>query len=281
MNHDVTVYDNFSNSLQENFTSIIKQKVTLIFGDILDNSKLTTSMKNHDVVIHLSAQISVPASIKNPKLTFDVNVNGTQNVLDACLQNDITKIIAASTAAVYQNTSTKIILDEVSPVEPQSPYGESKLEMENKIIDFTSIHNIDATILRFFNVFGIGQSLEYAGVITKFKENIQNNCPLVILGDGAITRDFIHVDDVVDAIILSTSHSKNSIYNIASGISTSISDLAKIMISISGKDIKILYHPSRSGDILFSSADISLAKETLKFMPKISLKSGLEEFMSK
>jgi len=281
LNHDVTVYDNFSNSLQENFTSIIKQKVTLIFGDILDNSKLTTSMKNHDVVIHLSAQISVPASIKNPKLTFDVNVNGTQNVLDACLQNDITKIIAASTAAVYQNTSTKIILDEVSPVEPQSPYGESKLEMENKIIDFTSIHNIDATILRFFNVFGIGQSLEYAGVITKFKENIQNNCPLVILGDGAITRDFIHVDDVVDAIILSTSHSKNSIYNIASGISTSISDLAKIMISISGKDIKILYHPSRSGDILFSSADISLAKETLKFMPKISLKSGLEEFMSK
>ena len=281
LNHDVTVYDNFSNSLQENFTSIIKQKVTLIFGDILDNSKLTTSMKNHDVVIHLSAQISVPASIKNPKLTFDVNVNGTQNVLDACLQNNITKIIAASTAAVYQNTSTKIILDEVSPVEPQSPYGESKLEMENKIIDFTSIHNIDATILRFFNVFGIGQSLEYAGVITKFKENIQNNCPLVILGDGAITRDFIHVDDVVDAIILSTSHSKNSIYNIASGISTSISDLAKIMISISGKDIKILYHPSRSGDILFSSADISLAKETLKFMPKISLKSGLEEFMSK
>jgi len=281
LNHDVTVYDNFSNSLQENFTSIIKQKVTLIFGDILDNSKLTTSMKNHDVVIHLSAQISVPASIKNPKLTFDVNVNGTQNVLDACLQNDITKIIAASTAAVYQNTSTKIILDEVSPVEPQSPYGESKLEMENKIIDFTSIHNIDATILRFFNVFGIGQSLEYAGVITKFKENIQNNCPLVIFGDGAITRDFIHVDDVVDAIILSTSHSKNSIYNIASGISTSISDLAKIMISISGKDIKILYHPSRSGDILFSSADISLAKETLKFMPKISLKSGLEEFMSK
>ena len=281
LNHDVTVYDNFSNSLEENFISIIKQKVTLIFGDILDNSKLTTSMKNHDVVIHLSAQISVPASIKNPKLTFDVNVNGTQNVLNACLQNDITKIIAASTAAVYQNTSTKIILDEVSPVEPQSPYGESKLEMENKIIDFASIHNIDATILRLFNVFGIGQSLEYAGVITKFKENIQNNCPLVILGDGAITRDFIHVDDVVDAIILSTSHSKNSIYNIASGISTSISDLAKIMISISGKDIKILYHPSRSGDILFSSADISLAKETLKFMPKISLKSGLEEFMSK
>ena len=281
LNHDVTVYDNFSNSLQENFTSIIKQKVTLIFGDILDNSKLTTSMKNHDVVIHLSAQISVPASIKNPKLTFDVNVNGTQNVLDACLQNDITKIIAASTAAVYQNTSTKIILDEASPVEPQSPYGESKLEMENKIIDFASIHNIDATILRLFNVFGIGQSLEYAGVITKFKENIQNNFSLVIFGDGTVTRDFVHVDDIVDAIILATSHSKNSIYNIASGTSTSISNLAETMIAISGKDIEIIYQPSRSGDIMFSATDISLAKETLKFIPKISLKRGLEQFMSK
>ena len=104
---------------------------------------------------------------------------------------------------------------------------------------------------------------------------------LVIFGDGAITRDFIHVDDVVDAIILSTSHSKNSIYNIASGTSTSISNLAETMIAISGKDIEIIYQPSRSGDIMFSATDISLAKETLKFMPKISLKSGLEEFMSK
>ena len=281
LNHDVTVYDNFSNSLEENFISIIKQKVTLISGDILDYSKLVTSMKNHDIVIHLAAKISVPESIKNPKLTFDVNVNGTQNVLNACLQNDITKIIAASTAAVYQNTSTKIILDEASPVEPQSPYGESKLEMENKIIDFASIHNIDATILRLFNVFGIGQSLEYAGVITKFKENIQNNSSLVIFGDGTVTRDFVHVDDIVDAIILATSHSKNSIYNIASGTSTSISNLAETMIAISGKDIEIIYQPSRSGDIMFSATDISLAKETLKFIPKISLKRGLEQFMSK
>ncbi len=281
LNHDVTVYDNFSNSLEENFISIIKQKVTLISGDILDNSKLVTSMKNHNIVIHLAAKISVPESIKNPKLTFDVNVNGTQNVLNACLQNDITKIIAASTAAVYQNTSTKIILDEASPVEPQSPYGESKLEMENKIIDFASIHNIDATILRLFNVFGIGQSLEYAGVITKFKENIQNNSSLVIFGDGTVTRDFVHVDDIVDAIILATSHSKNSIYNIASGTSTSISNLAETMIAISGKDIEIIYQPSRSGDIMFSATDIPLAKETLKFTPKISLKRGLEQFMSK
>ena len=281
LNHDITVYDNFSNSLQENFTSKIKQKVTLISGDILDNSKLVTSMKNHDVVIHLAAQISVSESIKNPKLTFDVNVDGTQNVLDACLENNITKIIATSTAAVYQNTSTKTILNETSPVEPLSPYGKSKLQMEKKIVDFASIHKIPAIILRLFNVYGIGQSLEYAGVITKFKENIQNNSPLIIFGDGSAIRDFVHIDDVVDSIILSISHSKNFICNIASGTSTSVSDLAKTIISLSHKDTKILYNPSRSGEIMFSIADISKAKETLNFIPKIPLKNGLEQFMSK
>ena len=281
LNHDVTVYDNFSNSSQKNFTSIIKKKVTLISGDILDNSKLVTSMKNHDVVIHLAAQISVSESIKNPKLTFDVNVDGTQNVLDACLKNNITKIIATSTAAVYQNNSTKIILNESSTTEPLSPYGASKLEMENRIINFSSMHKITASILRLFNVYGIGQSLEYAGVITKFKENIQNNSPFIIFGDGSAIRDFVHVDDVVDAIILAISHPKNLLCNIASGTSTSISDLAKTIISLSNTGIKILYTPPRSGEIMFSSADISLAKETLKFIPKISLKNGLEQFMSK
>jgi UDP-glucose 4-epimerase len=238
-------------------------------------------MKNHDVVIHLAAQISVSESIKNPKLTFDVNVDGTQNVLDACLENNITKIIATSTAAVYQNTSTKTILNETSPVEPLSPYGISKLQMEKKIVDFASIHKIPAIILRLFNVYGIGQSLEYAGVITKFKENIQNNSPLIIFGDGSAIRDFVHVDDVVDSIILSISHSKNFICNIASGTSTSVSDLAKTIISLSHKDTKILYNPSRSGEIMFSIADISKAKETLNFIPKISLKNGLELFISK
>jgi UDP-glucose 4-epimerase len=280
LNHDVTVYDNFSNSLKENFMSIITQKVTLISGDILDHSKLVTSMKNHDVVIHLAAQISVSESIKNPKLTFDVNVNGTQNVLNACLQNSITKIIATSTAAVYQNISTKIILDEKSPVGPLSPYGESKLDMENKIINFTSMHKIDATVLRLFNVYGIGQSLEYAGVITKFKENIQNNSSLIIFGDGTTIRDFVHVNDVVDAIVLSIQHSKLSIFNIASGISTSIFDLAKTMITLSHKNLEIIYKSPRPGEIMFSIANISLAKEIIKFTPKISLKSGLDQFLS-
>jgi UDP-glucose 4-epimerase len=274
------VYDNFSNSSQENFLSIINNKINLISGDILDLSKLEHSMNNHDVVIHLAAKISVSDSVKNPKETFDVNVCGTQNVLESCAKNNISKIIAISTAAVYQNISEKMILDETSPVKPLSPYGESKLEMEKIILDFSSKYKIDAIILRLFNVYGIGQSLEYAGVITKFYEKLQNNSPLIIFGDGTAVRDFVHVDDVINSIILSISYSSSFTYNIASGTSTSIYDLAKTMIALSHKDLKILNKPSRTGEIMFSAADISLAEKNLGFIPKISLISGLEQFMS-
>ena len=278
-NHDVTVYDNFSNSTQENFISATKNKVTIISNNILDYSKLVSSMKNYDVVIHLAAKISVNDSIKNPKATFDTNVHGTLNVLNSCLQNNIAKIIATSTAAIYQSVSAKTILNETSTLVPSSPYGTSKMEMEKIINDFLNTNKISATILRLFNVYGDGQSIEYAGVISKFKEQMNNDSPLIIYGDGSAIRDFIHVDDVTDAIILSITH-QNSTYNIASGTSISISDLAKIMISLSHKEIKILYKPSRPEDILYSAADITLAKTNLGFIPKISLKSGLEQFLS-
>ena len=151
--------------------------------------------------------------------------------------------------------------------------------MEKKINDFASTNKICATILRLFNVYGNGQSSEYAGVITQFKEKMNNNSPLTIYGDGSAVRDFVHVDDVTDAIILATTH-QNSTYNIASGTSTSILDLAKMMITLSHKEIQILYKPSRPGDILYSAADITLAKTNLGFIPKISLKKGLEQFLS-
>ncbi len=277
LNYNVTVFDNFSNSKQENFLSIIKNNVRLIFGDILNTSELVLAMKNHDVVIHLAAQISVSESIKNPKFTFKTNVQGTQNVLNACLKNNIKKIIATSTAAVYQNTSSKIILNEISPVEPLSPYGKSKLEMENKIFDFISTNPMDATILRLFNVYGIGQSPEYAGVITKFLFDIQNNNSLTIFGNGEQTRDFVYVDDVIDSILLSLNNTDFEKYNVANGKSISILNLAKLMIKQSGKNLDIVFSPSRQGEILFSTASIEKIKNQLGFIPKFEISEGLKQ----
>ena len=276
LNHDVTVYDNFSNSSQENFDSIIKQKVTLISGDILDMSKLVTSMQNHDIVIHLAAQISVPESVKNPKVTFDVNVNGTHNVLKSCKKNKISKIIAASTAAVYQNVSEKTILNESSVTEPSSPYGLSKLEMENMINDFTQTHNLNAIILRLFNVYGIGQSPEYAGVITKFLSDIKSNNPLTIFGDGYQTRDFVHVNDVVSAIILSINSSNFGLYNVATGKSVTILDLAHLLIEQSKKKLDVVFEEQQKGDIKFSHASISKINQNLAFFPEYAIADGLK-----
>jgi UDP-glucose 4-epimerase len=278
-NHDVTIFDNFENSSLVHFTSIFKDDVTIISGDITNYPKLKDSMKNHDIVIHLAAKISVPDSIINPESTFAANVKGTQNVLDALLSNHILKIITTSSAAVYKDTSSKIL--ETSITIPSSPYGTSKLEMEKKINQFTVHHKISSTILRLFNVYGSGQSIQYAGVITKFKEKINQNLPLIIYGDGSVLRDFIHVDDVVTAIILAMDLDESATYNIASGISISIIDLAKTMITLSGKPLEIVFKSARDGDILSSVSDVSLAKNSLQFIPKISLKKGLIQFLSK
>ena len=280
LNHNVTVYDNFSNSSKENFVSEIKQKITLISGDILDNSKLVSSMKNHDVVIHLAAKISVSESVKNPKETFDVNVNGTQNVLNSCEKNKISKIIVTSTAAVYQNISTKIILDESSVTNPSSPYGSSKLAMEDMINDFTQTHDVNAIILRLFNVYGVGQSPEYAGVITKFLSAAKDNSPLTIFGDGSQTRDFVHVKDVINAIILSIDSSNFGLYNVATGTSTSILNLAHLIIEQSDKKLDVVFQKQQTGDIQFSHCSISKIKQSLGFLPQCLITTEIKTLMT-
>ena len=261
--HKVTVYDNFSNSNKENFPAL--ENVTLIVGDILDNSKLFDSMKNHDVVIHLAAKTDVVDSIHNPDKTFQTNVQGSQNVLDSCKSNNISKIIVTSSAAVYQNSNNSV--DEESSIEPLSPYGQSKLHMENITIQ----SKINYSILRLFNVYGDGHT---SGVITNFRKNILKNIPLIIFGDGRAIRDFIHIDDVIDGIIISIK-STSGIYNIASGTGTSINDLAKLLIRLSGTNSEIIHTFAREGEIIYSVANITKSQKELGFYTKISLDVGL------
>ena len=262
--HKVTVYDNFSNSNKENFP--VMENVTLIVGDILDNSKLCDSMKHHDVVIHLAAKTDVVDSILSPDNTFQTNVQGSQNVLDSCKFNNILKIIITSSAAIYQNSDNPV--DEKSITKSLSPYGQSKLDMEKIIIQ----SKINYSILRLFNVYGNGFT---SGVIANFKKNISENNSLTIFGDGKATRDFIHIDDVIDGIILSMK-STFGIYNIASGNGTSISNLAKLFIQLSGKSLKIIYKSARAGEITYSVANITKSQQELGFYTKISLNAGLK-----
>lgn len=263
--HKVTVYDNFSNSNQKDFFT--SPNVKLVVGDILDDSKLSNSMKNHDIVIHLAAKTDVVDSIDNPDDTFQTNVDGTQNVLDSCVSNDITKFIATSSAAVYKSSDG--IVSESSDTVPSSPYGQSKLDMEKIIIP----SGINYSILRLFNVYG---SKSTGGVIVNFAKNISKNKPLVIFGDGKAVRDFVHVDDVVDGIVLCI-NSKSGIYNIASGVATSVIQLANLFTH--STENKITFKSARTGEITYSVADITKSQKELGFFPKISLNDGLKPIM--
>ncbi len=266
----VTIFDNFSNSKKKSVTSL-GDNVKIIEGDITDIQSITNATKNQDYIIHLAAKISVEDSIRNSSETFRVNVDGTINVLKACKKNFVNKLIVTSSAAVYGEGMRGVKLTESSKIKPISPYGESKSVMEEEIRKFASKYDINYTILRLFNVYGIGQSDEYAGVITKFIKNIRDNKSFEIFGDGMQTRDFVAVQDVIASIQNAIMSGKNKIYNIASGKSLTIKELAEFMIKLSKKQLDIKYLLPKEGDIKYSQSDISLAIKELKYIPKHTL----------
>ena len=264
----ITIFDNFSNSEEKSLEYYIKSGVKIVNGDIRKFDEILKETEDQDVLIHLAAKISVSQSILNPSETFEVNVDGTKNVLEACKKNYVKKIIIASSAAVYGEGSSGMKLKESAKTNPISPYGKSKLKMEQEI---EKNNKNDCVILRFFNIFGIGQTPEYAGVITKFIEMILSNKPLEIFGDGMQTRDFVSINDVVESIYDAIKNGKNGTYNIASGKAITINELAEFMISLSKKDLEIHHISEKHGDIRYSEADISLAKSKIGYVPKLGL----------
>jgi UDP-glucose 4-epimerase len=280
--HKVTVYDNLSNSTKEKLTSLIRDGASFVKGDVTNYKFLQKNLKGFDFVVHLAAKINVGESINNPELTHFVNVTGTLNVLRACVENDIQNVISASSAAVYGN-ATKMPFDENSKTIPLSPYGATKLATEHYLQAFSNCYRINCISLRFFNIYGKGQSFAYAGVIEKFMQQIRKEKPLVIFGDGKNTRDFVSVDDVVRSIYLAMKKingKKGNVYNIATGKSVSLNELAKLMILLSGKKLDIKHIKPKIGDIKHSKASIGLARRDLGYSPKVELKKGLKTLLS-
>lgn len=278
--HIVTIFDNFSNSSRDKILSLEECGVKVVKGDITNQNEIDNATRDTDVVIHLAAKISVSESVNDPSETFRVNVEGTRNVLAACEKNHIKKLVVASSAAVYGEGSPDVKLTEESETNPISPYGESKLKMEQEVREFASKYDIDYVILRFFNIYGIGQTSEYSGVITKFLQKIRQEKPLEVFGDGMQTRDFIAIEDVVDAINTSITNDNSGTYNIASGKAITIKELAEQMILWSGKKLGVQYLPEKNEDIKYSQADITMAKNHLVYSPKFELKEGIQELIN-
>jgi len=232
-----------------------------------------------DAVIHLAALISVEESIRMPELYMEVNAEGTRNIVRAASNVGSGRLIYASSAAVYGNP-IRLPIAEDHPTSPLSPYGLSKL-MGERYVTSEFIGREKPVILRIFNVYGPGQNPEYAGVITKFMERLSQGDPPIIFGDGEQTRDFIHVDDVVEAFIrsLDTPLNETAVLNVGSGRPFKIIELARMMIRLYGLNVEPIHVPPRPGDVKGSYADISLAKRLLGWNPKISLEEGLRRLI--
>ena len=253
-------------------------RVDFVKGDIRDVSLVTKSVDGVDVVVHLAALTSVPFSVANPDLTFDVNVVGTLNLIRACAQEGVGRFVFVSSCAVYGDPESLPVREEHKP-NPISPYAESKLLAERYCLGFQDRQLLRSVVLRFFNVYGPRQGMnDYSGVITRFVDRVRQKEPLVVYGDGSQTRDFVCVYDVVEAVLASmkSSCAEGEVFNIGSGKPTSINELAKTVLELAGVDLMIRYEKARAGDIKDSYADISKAKKLLGYEPKVSLRDGLQ-----
>ena len=273
----VTVLDDLSTGKLDNLSDL-HGKICFIKGDVCRLSDALAATRDVDFVLHHAALVSVAESVQQPQKTMQINVGGTQNILQASLENHVKRVVLASSSAVYGNRP-QLPYKEITQPDCQSPYAQSKQSATELCQLYTHTHQLPTVILRYFNVFGPGQNPHspYAAVIAQFMRRAVNCQPLEIDWDGLQSRDFIHVSDVVEANLLAAQKAvPGEIYNVASGHSTTLLELADILEKISGRKLQRVFRPKRPGDVHESSADISKIK-ALGFIPRVTLLQGLTQ----
>ena len=274
---DVTVLDNLNNGKMQNLSKV-NNDVNFVNGDVRDYKLIERLAKDSDGVFHEAALVSVPQSFEMQDEYFDVNVNGTENILKLAKEYGF-KVIYASSSSVYGNPK-QIPIKESDNRNPINPYAQTKLKAE-LLAEKYSQNDVHVIGLRYFNVFGRRQSKEYAGVIKLFLERIQQNKAPKINDDGLQTRDFVYVEDVVKANILAMdSNVKHQFFNVGVGYSISILDLANMVIDAHGLSLKPIHISQLPGDIQASQADLELIKKLLNWKAKIKLDDWLIEVIS-
>ena len=281
--YGVIVLDNLSTGKLENIREHLNDpQFKFVKGDIRDRQSIEEAIRGVQAVFHLAAITSVPYSVKHPEITRQVNVEGTRKLLEACLRGGAERFIFVSSCAVYGEPEY-LPVDEGHPTRPVSPYAESKLEAENLCREFQERYGLRTTVIRPFNVYGPGmRNDQYGGVIARFIERLRLGKPPVIYGDGEQTRDFVHVEDAVRAMVLALESRKavGRTFNVATGAPTSINRLAQLLIELHGADgIEAKHRKARAGDVRYSYADIQEARDVLGFEPRISLKEGLSALL--
>ncbi len=274
----VVILDDMSAGRKENIA--VNPEAEVINGSVCNSALLDELCSTHlfEGIFHLAAVASVQKSVENPALVHEVNATGTLNILNVARTHHIRKVVLSASAAAYGDNPVFPKREDMLP-EPLSPYAVSKISGEMYCAAFAGLYGLETVALRYFNVFGPRQDPngEYAAVIPKFTEKITQGKSPVIFGDGKQTRDFVFVKDVARANLLAMDSHVSGLFNIGTGIQTSLNELAEMIMHAAAKKTDIIYEAPRSGDIKDSVADISKAKEQLGYTPKHSLSTGIAE----
>ena len=253
-------------------------KVLFTRGDVKDVPKLWTMLQGVDCVYHLAARVRVPESIYYPGDYNDCNVGGTVALMEAVRDTGVKRVVFASSAALYGEQATQPIAESQPPY-PDSPYGVSKLAAEYYVSTLGTLNGIETVSLRIFNTYGPGQELppSYPPVIPHLLRQAQTGGSLVIFGDGSQTRDFVYVDDVVEALVAAATAGEvnRAVINIGSGQETSIHDLAGRIARATGRRADVLYNRTQSWGVSRLVADVALAQKLLGWRPRTNLDQGL------
>lgn len=273
--YKVKILDNLSVGNESNLSDagIIYSQSTVLIGDIRDISTVKDFIKDVGTVVHLAAFTRVVESLEKPREVWDINVNGTLGLLELCRGNGIKKFVYASSNAAVGDCYPPF--KETLPLNPISPMGASKAAGEMLCLAYGHSYGVESACLRFSNCYGI-YSRHKTSVIAKFIKLLMKNEPLIIYGDGNQSRDFVNVLDVCNAIELCIRKSNiGGVYQIASGVETTINLLASMVKDIGGSNVEIIYKPARAGEIQRNYSDIAKAENILGYKPKVRLNKGL------
>jgi UDP-glucose 4-epimerase len=276
--HKPVVLDDFSSGYRDNLTPLSGAQI--IEGDVRDRTIVQEAAEGCEVVFHLAASVGNTRSIEHPVTDSEINVLGTLRVLEASRHAGVRKVVFSSSAGIFGELKTLPIRED-HPVEPDTPYGASKLGAEKLCLAYAKLYPLECVCLRYFNVYGVNQRYDaYGNVIPIFVHRALRGEPLTIHGDGEQTRDFINVRDVAMANYRAgMSRGVSGAFNIASGTRITINRLAAMLAGASEMNVTIQHGPPRQGDVRHSLADVSAARAAFGFEPTVTLEEGLPEYL--
>jgi UDP-glucose 4-epimerase len=277
--HQVVVLDDLSSGYRSNLDALPAAR--LVEGDVRNAADVDSAIAGCEVVLHLAASVGNTRSIEHPLDDAGINVIGTLTVLEAARRHGVRKLVFSSSAGIFGELKT-VPIREDHPVEPDTPYGASKLAAEKLCLAYAKLYELECVCLRYFNVYGVNQRYDaYGNVIPIFAHRMLRDLPITVFGDGEQTRDFVNVRDVAEANYLAAmNRGVSGAFNLGSGTRVTVNALVALMAEAGGLTPAVEHGPPRKGDVRHSLADVSQARALLGFEPRVGLEDGLREYMA-